>query len=233
MTSRGDGRELNSERSVPRTPRKRTSVRRPPYDRGVDPTTQAFLAAVLGAVVAGGAVLAWHISDRQQSTRPRRRGARRPARGGDRALGAAQQRRGRRRHDTVVKASAPAYALGLVRGTAAGLRRARPSWSTQVRRDGQIRETELLMDRAAAPARARHRPGRAAGLAAGAGAGRGPHPRAPGRGGTPRLRRQRQPRAEDPGRRDQAAGRGGRRRQPTTRRRSSGSPAGCSPRATG
>jgi two-component system sensor histidine kinase SenX3 len=36
----------------------------------VDPTTQAFLAAVLGAVVAGGAVLAWHISDRQQSTVP-------------------------------------------------------------------------------------------------------------------------------------------------------------------
>ena len=36
----------------------------------MDPTTQAFLAAVLGAVVAGGAVLAWHISDRQQSTLP-------------------------------------------------------------------------------------------------------------------------------------------------------------------
>ena len=32
----------------------------------MDPTTQAFLAAILGAVVAGGAVLAWHISDRQQ-----------------------------------------------------------------------------------------------------------------------------------------------------------------------
>jgi hypothetical protein len=40
--------------------------RRPPYDRGVNPTTQAFLAALIGAVVAGGAVLAWHISDRQQ-----------------------------------------------------------------------------------------------------------------------------------------------------------------------
>jgi two-component system sensor histidine kinase SenX3 len=46
--------------------------------------------------------------------------------------------------DVVLKASAPAYAFGLVRGT---------SWRPdelaelvrQVRRDGQIRETELLM----------------------------------------------------------------------------------------
>src|SRR6476661_2571699 len=34
----------------------------------VDPTTQAFLAALIGAIVAGGAVLAWHVSDRQQHT---------------------------------------------------------------------------------------------------------------------------------------------------------------------
>ena len=33
----------------------------------MDQTFQAFLAAVIGAVVAGGAVLAWHISDRQQN----------------------------------------------------------------------------------------------------------------------------------------------------------------------
>ena len=36
----------------------------------MDPTTQAFLAALIGAVVAGGAVLAWHISDRQQHAAP-------------------------------------------------------------------------------------------------------------------------------------------------------------------
>ena len=36
----------------------------------MDPTTQAFLAALIGAVVAGGAVLAWAVSDRQQSFVP-------------------------------------------------------------------------------------------------------------------------------------------------------------------
>ena len=36
----------------------------------VDPTLQAFLAAVVGAFVAGAAVLAWHVSDRQQHTVP-------------------------------------------------------------------------------------------------------------------------------------------------------------------
>ena len=32
----------------------------------MDATTQAFLAALVGALVAGGGVLAWHISERQQ-----------------------------------------------------------------------------------------------------------------------------------------------------------------------
>ena len=36
----------------------------------MDPTTQALLAALIGAIVAGGAVLAWHVSDRQQHRRP-------------------------------------------------------------------------------------------------------------------------------------------------------------------
>ena len=35
----------------------------------MDPTTQAFLAALLGAAVAGSAVLAWAISERQQQRR--------------------------------------------------------------------------------------------------------------------------------------------------------------------
>ena len=52
---------------------------------------------------------------------------------------------------------------------------------------------------------------------------RGPHPRPPGRGDPPRLRRQRQPRAEDPGRRHLAARRGRRSTPRTTPRRSSGS----------
>ena len=36
----------------------------------VDPTTQAFVAALIGALVAGGGVLAWHVSERQQSLVP-------------------------------------------------------------------------------------------------------------------------------------------------------------------
>ena len=49
-------------------------------------------------------------------------------------------------HDTVLKASAPAYALGLVRGTSL----VSPELSELVhgvRRDGQIRETELVISR--------------------------------------------------------------------------------------
>ena len=127
-------------------------ARRPPYDRLVDPTTQAFLAAVIGAVVAGGAVLAWHVSDREQH------------------LGAAPEEpvvpsgvgavlsvlRSSAvvvdDADLVVKASAPAYALGLVRGTALASEEL-ADLVVRVRRDGQIRETELVMDRAGAPAR--------------------------------------------------------------------------------
>jgi two-component system sensor histidine kinase SenX3 len=113
----------------------------------VDPTTQAFFAAVLGAVVAGGAVLAWHVSDRQQQTVPAT-GA--PAVPSGVATVLSVLRSSAvvvDENDVVVKASAPAYALGLVRGndvTDAGL----ADMVRQVRRDGQIRETELLMPRA-------------------------------------------------------------------------------------
>ena len=49
--------------------------------------------------------------------------------------------------DAVLKASAPAYALGLVRGTAAASSEELADLVRQVRRDGQIRETELVMPR--------------------------------------------------------------------------------------
>ena len=112
----------------------------------MDPTTQAFLAAILGAVVAGGAVLAWHISDRQQSTRPDRPSE--PVVPPEVATVLSVLRSSAvivDDTDTVVKASAPAYALGLVRGTEL-VSEELDELVHEVRRDGQIRETELLIE---------------------------------------------------------------------------------------
>jgi len=118
----------------------------------VDPTTQAFLAALTGAVVAGGAVLAWAISDRQQHGLPETDEPVVPP-------GVAAVLSVLRSSavvvddaDVVLKASAPAYAFGLVRGTQLASRELAELVS-QVRRDGQIRETELVMARAVGPAR--------------------------------------------------------------------------------
>ena len=118
----------------------------------MDPTTQAFLAALIGALVAGGGVLAWHVSERQQRMLPPIDEPAVPEGvasvlsvlrssavvvGGD---------------DTVLKASAPAYAMGLVSGTSL-MSRELAELVVQVRRDGQIRETELLMARQGATPR--------------------------------------------------------------------------------
>ncbi len=112
----------------------------------MDPTTQAFVAALIGALVAGGGVLAWHVSERQQGLVPPTEEPAVPEGiasvlsvlrssavvvGGD---------------DAVLKASAPAYAMGLVSGTSL-MSHELADLVTQVRRDGQIRETELLMTR--------------------------------------------------------------------------------------
>ena len=112
------------------------------YDCGVDPTTQSALAAIIGAVVAGGAVLAWHISDLQHRRLPT----------GDEPIvpeGVAAVLSVLRSSAVVVdednhvlKASAPAYAFGLVRGNELVVEELR-ELIDEVRRDGQIRETEL------------------------------------------------------------------------------------------
>ncbi len=118
----------------------------------VDPTTQAFLAALLGAAVAGAAVLAWSVSDRIQSRTPEV---------GDPLLppGIATVLSVLRSsavvvddHDEVLKASAPAYAFGLVRDGAL-VSEELADLVAQVRRDGNIRETELLMSRPGLPPR--------------------------------------------------------------------------------
>ena len=124
-----------------------------PYDRGVDPTTQAFLAALIGAAVTGGAVLAWAVSDRQQH-----RGVP-PVEDPVLPAGVATVLSVLKSSavvvddgDVVLKASAPAYALGLVRGTGLASEELADLVS-QVRRDGQIRETEIHMRRPSMPAR--------------------------------------------------------------------------------
>ena len=79
--------------------------------------------------------------------------ARHPARGGHRALGAAQQRGARRR----LRRRAEGLRAGVRAWAWCAARRWSPSeladLVAQVRRDGQIRETELVMARPAAPSR--------------------------------------------------------------------------------
>jgi two-component system sensor histidine kinase SenX3 len=122
------------------------------YDRGVDPTTQAFLAALIGALIAGGAVLAWAVSDRQQHRVPPVEDPVLPA-GVATVLSVLKSSAvvvddG----DTVLKASAPAYSMGLVRGTELASEEL-AELVRLVRRDGQIRETEIHMRRPAMSAR--------------------------------------------------------------------------------
>lgn len=119
----------------------------------MDPTTQAFLAALLGAAVTASAFWAWRVSERQQQrpevavedpvVPPAVAAVLSVLRSSAVVVGD---------DDVVLKASAPAFAYGLVRGQAlvsdelADLVR-------QVRRDGEIRETELLLSRHQMPAR--------------------------------------------------------------------------------
>ena len=112
----------------------------------MSPTTQALLFALLGAVLGAGVVLAWRISEAQ--TRP-------PAepsstlppgiaavlsvlRSSALVVDSGEQ---------VLKASAPAIAMGLVRDRRIAVREL-ADLVQQVRRDGQIRETEIVMQRA-------------------------------------------------------------------------------------
>jgi two-component system sensor histidine kinase SenX3 len=110
----------------------------------VDGTTQALLFALLGAVLGTGVVLAWRVSDSQLH---------RPARVEEPAVpnGVATVLNVLRssalvvdENDEVLKASAPAHALRLVRGNKVAVEEL-AELVRQVRRDGQIRETELVI----------------------------------------------------------------------------------------
>lgn len=116
----------------------------------MDPTTQAALTAIVGVIVGGGAVLAWHISDRQMAGRPVVAEPVVPA-------GVAAVLSVLRSSavvvdtsDVVLKASAPAYALGIVRGDEIAVPELLEHIK-QVRRDGQIRETEMEIGSPTAP----------------------------------------------------------------------------------
>ncbi len=110
--------------------------------------------------------------------------------------------------DEVVKTSPSATSYGLVKGRELAHAELR-HLARQVRRDGVIRESELDLARPGGSRAGHHaRPGRAVGQQPRAAAARRHHPGPPAGGDPPRLRRQRQPRAQDPGRWPGAAGRG-------------------------
>ena len=114
----------------------------------VDTWTQALLFAVLGAVLGAGVVFAWRVSERQLHELPPQPEPVVPP-------GVATVLSVLRSSavvidddDSVLKASAPAYALGLVSGTRLTVDEL-ADLVRQVRRDGQIRETELVVARGA------------------------------------------------------------------------------------
>lgn len=112
----------------------------------VDTTPQVVLAMLLGGLVVGGAVFAWAISDRQQRRSPPTP----PPAVPPGVAGVLSVLRSSAvvidTDDRVLKASAPAYAYGLV----AGQELASPQLLAlvcKVRRDGQIREADLTLTR--------------------------------------------------------------------------------------
>ncbi len=117
----------------------------------VSPTVQALLFALLGAVLGGGTVLAFRVSERQRrapvapepSLPPGVAAVLSVLRSSALVVDGS---------DSVLKASAPAVAMGIVRGQEI-TERELAELVRQVRRDGQIRETELLMHRSGLPPR--------------------------------------------------------------------------------
>jgi len=116
--------------------------------RFVDPTTQALLSALLGAVLGGGVVLAWRVSELlQHPSEPA------PTTVPEVPDGAAAVLSVLRSSallvdadDRVLKASAPALAMGLVKGERISVAEL-AQLVAQVRRDGQIREADLVIGR--------------------------------------------------------------------------------------
>lgn len=110
-------------------------------------TTQAALFALLAAVLVGGVILAFVLSERQQQRIPQ---AEEPAVPEGVAAVLSVLRSSAvvvGDDDSVLKASAPAYSYGLVSGSVLADSEL-ADIVRQVRRDGQIREAELVIERA-------------------------------------------------------------------------------------
>ena len=112
----------------------------------MDATTQALLFALLGALLGAGVVFAWQVSERQMRSGPV---VEEPAVPPGVATVLSVLRSSALvvdEKDEVVKASAPAYAMGLISGSTVQVDEL-ADLVRQVRRDGQIRETELMLPR--------------------------------------------------------------------------------------
>ena len=116
-------------------------------------TTQALLFALLGAVLVGGVLLAWYVSERQHTRIPPTDAPVVPPEVTTVLSVLRSSAVVVDEEDRVLKASAPAYALGLVRNNEM-VDAELAELVRQVRRDGQIRETELVIARTpSSPAR--------------------------------------------------------------------------------
>ncbi|MFL6024078.1 MAG: sensor histidine kinase [Marmoricola sp.] len=112
----------------------------------MSPTTQALLFALLGATLGAGVVLAWRVSEEQ--TRPKVTASPTLPPGVAAVLSVLRSSAlVVDASDEVQKASAPAIAMGLVRERRIAVRELE-ELVQQVRRDGQIRETEVVIQRA-------------------------------------------------------------------------------------
>lgn len=124
----------------------------PAYDQVVDPTTQMGLAALAGSLLTGAAALAWVVSDRQMNGVEPRDEPIVPA-GVDAVLAALRSSAVLLdENDVVVRASAPAYALGLVKGHQLVVPELL-ELAHEVRRDGEIRTIDLELNTPGVPPR--------------------------------------------------------------------------------
>jgi len=118
----------------------------------VDPTTQLSLAALAGALLSGSAAVAWVVSDRRMHPPPVEREDVVPA-GVDAVLSVLRSSAVvLDERDTVVRASAPAYALGIVRGDDLVVPELVEA-ARQVRHDGEIRTLDLELEGRGLPPR--------------------------------------------------------------------------------